>query len=88
MGIRKAVVPFANREEAALVEGVEVLGPSASATWHAGTASTWTRCHSNPFRTRPRAALVSADVPDLVDVIGQADAVDALTVAAAGAHHL
>jgi magnesium chelatase family protein len=30
----------------------------------------------------------SADVPDLVDVIGQADAVDALTVAAAGAHHL
>jgi magnesium chelatase family protein len=32
--------------------------------------------------------VVHADVPDLVDVIGQADAVDALTVAAAGAHHL
>lgn len=89
MGIRKAVVPFANREEAALVEGVEVLGAVSLrdvARWHGLDMD------EVPLEPVPHPAAGGArghaDVPDLVDVIGQADAVDALTVAAAGAHHL
>lgn len=88
-GMRKVVVPYANREEAALVRGVEVLGAVCLrdvARWHGldvDDAPVEPVAHpSVPRRGRP------ADALDLADVVGQSDAVDALTVAAAGAHHV
>lgn len=89
MGIRRAVVPFANREEAALVEGVEVLGAVCLrdvARWH-GLDVDEVSLEPVPH-PGVGSAPSSAAVPDLSDVIGQADAVDALTVAAAGGHHV
>ena len=90
-GRRRVVVPWANREEAALVPGVEVCG--------AVTLRDVARCHGLaldddeavadpvPLTTgddHPRAA----ENCDLAEVIGQRDAVDALILAAAGGHHV
>lgn len=86
-GIRRVVVPHANLAEALLVEGVEVLGATALADvarWHGAAAE-------SPPREPVAAAGVGAPeavAPDLSEVIGQREAVDALVVAAAGGHHL
>lgn len=95
MGIRRVVVPFANRDEAGLVDGVEVLGAVCLrdvVRWHGLDVD------DVPVDPVPHPAAGAggdtidapdlADVPDLADIIGQSDAVDALTVAAAGAHHV
>ncbi|TDN92703.1 YifB family Mg chelatase-like AAA ATPase [Microbacterium sp. BK668] len=86
-GIRRVVVPWANREEAQLVEGVTVLGAidlAEVARWHGAVAE--------DLGHEPVAGGASApeDPPelDLSEVIGQREAVDALVVAAAGGHHL
>lgn len=86
-GVRRAIVPWANREEAALVEGVEVIGAACIAEVaraHGGHADVpdlepVSGAHS-PAEDEP--------VPELADVIGQPEAVEALIVAAAGGHHL
>jgi magnesium chelatase family protein len=86
-GVRRIVVPWANREEAELVDGVTVLGAvdlAEVARWHGAKVETVDR--------EPVARAVTASEepapPDLSDVIGQREAVDALIVAAAGGHHL
>lgn len=88
-GMRRVVVPHANRDEAALVPGVEVLGAVSLrevARWH-GLDIEDAAVEPVPHPSaRPGGR--SADALDLADVIGQTDAVDALTVAAAGAHHV
>ena len=81
-GFRRVVVPAACRAEAELVEGVEVLrGREPARMSRAGTASTWPRspqdagpCSARRHPTDDRAA------PDLVDVVGQHEAVEALIV--------
>ncbi|TNM62454.1 YifB family Mg chelatase-like AAA ATPase [Streptomyces sp. NP160] len=94
-GVRRAVVPAANAAEAALVPGVEVvpvehLGDVVRA--HGGTAvAPPVRSSRRAGPPRPGAlpgSLGRADTGDLGDVVGQADALDALRVAAAGGHHL
>ncbi len=88
-GVRRVVVPHANREEAALVDGVAVLGAACLrdvARWH-GLDVDDVPVEPVPHPAAPRRGAASPP-PDLADVIGQADAVDALTVAAAGAHHV
>ncbi|WP_231734840.1 ATP-binding protein [Microbacterium hominis] len=88
-GVRRVVAPHANREEAALVDGVEVLGAACLrdvARWH-GLDVDDVPVEPVPHPAAPRRGSASPP-PDLADVIGQADAVDALTVAAAGAHHV
>ncbi|PWJ56405.1 magnesium chelatase family protein [Quadrisphaera granulorum] len=94
-GVRRAVVPAANAAEAALVPGVEVVPVE-----HLGDL---VRAHGGelvaaPPRGAGRATLVGGQPgapgadgtasADLSDVVGQADALDALRVAAAGGHHL
>ncbi|WP_345802790.1 YifB family Mg chelatase-like AAA ATPase [Microbacterium sp. AZCO] len=86
-GIRRVVVPWANREEAELVEGVTVLGAAnlaEVARWHGATVE------EQPHEpvTGPAAAADPLPETDLSEVIGQREAVEALIVAAAGGHHL
>jgi magnesium chelatase family protein len=82
-GHRQVVVPAENADEAALVEGIEVLGAGSLGQVVAHLAG--------------RAALVAharvpgpaaAPGPDLADVVGQAAGRRAVEVAAAGGHHL
>ncbi|WP_194411420.1 YifB family Mg chelatase-like AAA ATPase [Microbacterium cremeum] len=86
-GHRRTVVPHANGPEAALVEGVEVLAAVNLAqvvAWHGGVVEV-------PDEAPVALADEEAAPPealDLVDVIGQREAVEALIVAAAGGHHL
>src|SRR4029079_15227332 len=86
-GITRVVVPYANREEAALVEGVDVLGAvnlAQVAAWHGADVE---------VPDQEPVAVGDGPPPseerlDLADVIGQRDAVEALITAVAGGHHL
>lgn len=86
-GFERVVVPRANEAEARLVPGVEVRGAASLAevaAWHGADIEV------------PDVAAVGGDempraaepVPDLRDVVGQEEAVDALLVAASGGHNL
>lgn len=83
-GVRRAVVPAAALEEAALVDGIELFGAShlreVLAWLHGRTALPTPGERSGP-RSRP-------PVDDLADVVGQQAARHAVEVAAAGGHHL
>ncbi|GDY30608.1 YifB family Mg chelatase-like AAA ATPase [Gandjariella thermophila] len=83
-GLRRAVVPVATLPEAALVDGIDILGAARLRDvldWLRGEPDTLTR----PAET---VAPAPPAVPDLVDVLGQPEARWALEVAAAGGHHL
>lgn len=97
-GITRVVVPEPNAAEAALVEGVEVLGvrslgqllailrgepvPEAPPVPNAGEGG-------GSWAGLLRAiAATGVDAPDLVDVRGHAEARQALEIAAAGGHHV
>lgn len=86
-GITRVAVPHANRAEAELVEGMEVLG--------AVSLLQVLRWHGLDVEDRdlvPVGAAEPADAPapvlELAEVIGQRDAVDAIVLAAAGGHHV
>jgi magnesium chelatase family protein len=86
-GLDQVVVPWANRAEAALVAGIRVVG--------AVSLAEVARLHGAEVEDSalaPVPATVDEGdavvVPDLAEVIGQRDAVDALIVAAAGGHNL
>lgn len=86
-GRSRIVVPAANREEAELVPGAEVLGAvnlAQVASWH-GAEVVVPDQEPVPGTTTPR---VYADTGELADVLGQPQAVEALVTAAAGGHHL
>ncbi|MBB3085795.1 YifB family Mg chelatase-like AAA ATPase [Geodermatophilus sabuli] len=82
-GHRTVVVPTGNAEEAALVDGVEVLaaGTLAELVAHVGGVA------ALPRHTR-RPLPPAAPGPDLGDVVGQTVGRRAVEVAAAGGHHL
>ncbi|WP_395242905.1 YifB family Mg chelatase-like AAA ATPase [Agromyces sp. MMS24-K17] len=89
-GHRTVMVPEANAAEASLVPGIEVLAVASlldAAIRHGG------RFDARPVDPVPLVARVdaldqSATGGDLADVAGNADAVEALLVAAAGGHHV
>ncbi len=86
-GHRRIVVPHANRAEAELVEGVEVLGAvnlAQVAAWHGAAVEV---ASDEPVSAGEDEPAVTEDL-DLADVIGQREAVEALVTAAAGGHHL
>ena len=86
-GAGVVMVPTDNADEASLVPGIRVVAAAGlrdAAVWH-GAALT-----PEPVEpiVRPRPAPRDDGGADLADVIGNADAVEALVVAAAGGHHL
>jgi magnesium chelatase family protein len=83
-GLRRAVVPVEALAEAALVEGVELLGAHAL-----GDVVAWLRGDDAVLVPPPEHEdPVPPPAEDLGDVVGQPEARWALEVAAAGAHHL
>ncbi|MDT0181588.1 YifB family Mg chelatase-like AAA ATPase [Microbacterium sp. ARD31] len=86
-GVHRVVVPHANRAEAELIRGVEVLGAvnlAEVAAWHGADV---VPVPMEPV-THEAAAPASGDDVDLADVIGQREAVEAMVAAAAGGHHV
>jgi magnesium chelatase family protein len=82
-GHGQVVVPTANAEEAALVDGVEVLAAGSLSEVVAHLSG------RTPLTPHVRAELPPpAPPPDLADVLGQAAGRRAVEVAAAGGHHL
>jgi magnesium chelatase family protein len=87
-GITRIIVPWANKTEALLVPGAEVIG--------AVTLAEAACVHGAEVELAPdvEPVTLNGDGPaeptrlDLGEVIGQADAVESLIVAAAGGHHL
>jgi magnesium chelatase family protein len=87
-GAERVMVPTANAPEAALVDGIDVVGVASLAE-----AVAW---HGGDVEVVPVDAVLPADAPepplvhsgDLADVVGNPEAVAALIAAAAGGHHL
>lgn len=86
-GARRLVVPTASVDEASLVEGLRVLGAASLA--HAA-ALLGADLDPEPVDVvpGPLAPERTRSELDLADVVGNREAVDALEIAAAGAHHL
>lgn len=87
-GVRRVVVPSANRAEAELVADVEVTGAVdlRDVARHHGLDVEQAGLDPVPVAALDREA--PGERVDLAEVIGQQDAVDALVVAAAGGHHV
>jgi magnesium chelatase family protein len=86
-GAHTVMVPSGNADEASLVPGIRIVGmPSLrdAAIWHGG------EFELHPVDPIPGPALVEQhdDEPDLADVVGNEDAVQAMLVAAAGGHQV
>lgn len=87
-GFGTVLVPTGNAAEAALVDGIEVVGVASvrdAAIWHGATLDPR---EVEPLLLPSVATEAARDEGDLADVRGNPDAVDALQVAAAGGHHL
>jgi magnesium chelatase family protein len=83
-GYERLVVPVEDAPEAALVEGIEVVGVESLERLVALVRGEW---EPEPVQPARRVAQPS-DGPDLRDVRGQGDARRALEIAAAGGHNL
>ena len=86
-GFETVMVPTGNADEAALVPGIRVVGVASlreAVIWHGG------ELEAEPVEPilRPSADGVEDSIPDLGDVIGNDEAVEAMLVAAAGGHHV
>ncbi len=87
-GFSRVIVPAACVDEARLVDGVEVIG--------AVNLRDVARVHGLDVACVDQKAVplgavsddASGEAPELADVLGQREAVDALIVAAAGGHHI
>jgi magnesium chelatase family protein len=89
VGYNKFIVPLSNLAEAKMVESVEVLGTSTLrqvAAFH-GANLPAPALASECIQLEDQEPAQNATL-DLSDVIGQDEAIDALAIAAAGAHHL
>ena len=87
LGMKGLIVPAANAREAAVVDGVDII-PVASLTEAVGFFSGQLDIPAHPFSWVDAVAEFGGYQVDYSDVKGQESAKRAVTVAAAGAHHL
>ena len=87
-GYERVMVPTGNADEAALVPGITVIGVTSlrdAAIWHGAQLEPEP---TEPIYLASVQAEAAAETTDLVDVIGNGDAVEAMLAAAAGGHHV
>ncbi|SDG17618.1 YifB family Mg chelatase-like AAA ATPase [Microbacterium sp. 77mftsu3.1] len=87
-GFRRVIVPHGNLAEAALVEGIEVRGAASLRDVARAHGLDVPDVETEPVAGPGDVETDEVATPELADVIGQRDAVEALIVAAAGGHHL
>lgn len=90
-GIRTLIVPTANRAEASLVEGLQILDAADLATLVGALRGDLPRDVLVPSSSLDNKPLEALEVPqdkDFADIRGQRSAVQAALVAAAGGHHM
>ncbi len=87
-GFRRVIVPHGNLAEAALVEGIEVRGAVSLRDVARAHGLDVPDVETEPVAGPGDVETDEVATPDLADVIGQRDAVEALIVTAAGGHHL
>ncbi|MFM6971414.1 MAG: YifB family Mg chelatase-like AAA ATPase [Rhodoluna sp.] len=88
-GIKVAIVPAANLAEGKLIDGIKVLGANnlrEVARFHGSQIDAQDLI--TDVEIKPSATTPAFMLPDFADVLGQDDAIEALTVAAAGGHHV
>lgn len=93
LGFARVMVPAVCAREAALVPGIEVIAAESlrgAVAWYRGETSGWHIAKADTSAAAVQASEVALPYsePDITDVIGQPEAVEALVVAAAGRHHL
>ena len=84
-GFSSIILPEANADEAAVVDGVEVLPAKSLLAVARHLAG---REQLTPYESKADTIESMANVPDMSDIRGQQQARRALEIAAAGAHHL
>lgn len=90
-GWTKVIVPVSNLNEAALVEGVTVLGAqqlAQVASFHGAKIEAPALISPVLGGSLQQSETQDMSGLDLADVVGQDQAVDALTIAAVGGHHM
>ena len=94
LGFERVMVPACCAREASLVPGIEVVAADSllgAVAWHRGDGESpaWRVVEPGLGSQADEAPSPgSYGEPDIADVIGQPEAVEALVVAAAGRHHL
>lgn len=90
-GCTRAFVPQVNFAEASLIDGIEVTGVEhlrQVAAIHGAEVRTDDVSLAQTFDVQPMVESMHESGVDISDVVGQDSAVEALTVAAAGGHHM
>ncbi|QIK62237.1 YifB family Mg chelatase-like AAA ATPase [Leucobacter viscericola] len=99
LGFRRVMVPERGGAEAALVPDIEVIAVrdlAGAVAWHRGEPEGWRVLPYAGEDTEAGAHSSSASASDdtlsaagdIADIVGQPDAIEALTIAAAGRHHI
>lgn len=95
LGFERVMVPERGGAEAALVPGIEVVAVQdlgGAVAWHRGEAEGWRVMPYQGTVPQKSEALAAGDplaeMGDISDIVGQPEAVEALTIAAAGRHHM
>ncbi|WP_123040026.1 YifB family Mg chelatase-like AAA ATPase [Cohnella candidum] len=88
-GMRRVVVPLGAVAEARLIEGIEVEGIGSIRDWLDGpTSAASTASVTMSKEDLSKVRFRRDDEPDLVDIVGHAQAKRALIIAAAGMHNI
>lgn len=95
LGFQRVMVPEHGGAEAALVPDIEIVAVrdlAAAVAWHRGEPEGWRVLPYRGDTARSGAEAAGnnrcSDAGDMADIVGQPEAVEALTIAAAGRHHI